>query len=200
MKATFTLLLLFVVNSSFGLQKSEGRKIVLTARPQGGRFQIIAKATTNDVIQITYMLEDSVSKDIRNNATYRSLGQTLLTGNLPIEARAALVQKMDSIMERYRHYTTDSITITTSNEKYQQVFNSFFSSSSELHEKSYRPVLDGTSMVFTLSEGDSSRKIYALSPDRISNPLMYDFINETMNVYRQKKPEGILNKGRTGGY
>lgn len=201
MKATFFLLLLLVVNFSFGSQKPEDRKIVLTARPQGGFYKIIVKAPANDGIQITYMLLDSVSKDLKNNTAFFSLLHKKTTyENMPIEARAALVQKMDSIMEQYRHYTTDSITLAAgSDEKYQQVVNRFFSSGPELRPAN-RIVLDGTSMVVTVSDGDATRTMYAQSPDQASYPLMYEFINETMNVYRQKKPEGILSKGRTGGY
>jgi cupin superfamily acireductone dioxygenase involved in methionine salvage len=199
MKSTLPLLLLLVAKLSFGSNNPGDREIVLTARPQGGFFKIIVKAPTNDVIQITYMLLDSVSKELKNNTAFFSLLQTR-SENMQFETRRALSQKLDSIVEQYRHYTADSITLAADSDgKYQQVFNRFFSSGPEFRPAN-RFVLDGTSMMITVSDDDTTRTIYAQSPDQASYPQMYEFIKETMNAYRSKKPDGILSKGRTGGY
>lgn len=201
MKANLTLLLLFVATLSFGATKPE-RRIVLKAGSLG-IFYVIVTSTNNDDLQIKYMLNDSISKNINNDELYKSTVHTFLNGNLKFEDKLALANKIDSINQKYTYYTADSLIIKKNkNPQYQQIFDTFFSSSesTEENKKNVRIVLDGLTMTFTLSEGHSTRKIYATSPSQDSHPIMYQFISQTMNLYRMQKPEGILTKGRTRGY
>lgn len=203
MKAAFTLLFLSVATFSLATTKSSEQKIVLKAGSQG-LFYVIVESTPNNDLQIKYMLKDSVSKSINNDEFYKSTIERFLNANLKFEDQVTLMEKMDSISQRHTYYTTDSITVNPGKDaEYLQLFNTFLSSSAESTEqdkKSVRIVLDGLPMVFTLSEGNLSRKVYATSPSQDSNPLMYKFISETMKLYRENKPEGILSKGRTRGY
>lgn len=200
MKTSYTLLLLLVATLSFAKTNADERKIILKADVQG-IFYVTVVSTPNNEVRIKYMLHDSLSNSIRNDEFYKSRIELFRKGNLKLEEKVTLMEKIDSITQQYTYYTIDSITVNTEeNPQYLQVFNTFFASSAEYHEKTNQIILDGISMVFTLSEGRSSRKIYGRSPNQDSNPLMYEFISQTMNMYRKQKPGGILSRDRTRGY
>ncbi len=110
------------------------------------------------------------------------------------------VQKLDSIVDFYTNYDIAHVGISNhENEAYSQLVDQIFAASSESLEKN-RIVLDGISMVLTLKNDKSARKIYAHSPDKVSHPLIYAFVSETMNLYRQKNGVNSKDKSFTYGY
>lgn len=109
--------------------------------------------------------------------------------------------KLDSIFIAYTNYDYDSLTISNSKyEYYDKLIQEVLNSPTEILENRNHVVLDGITMSFQLTKKDITRTIYARSPKLASNPVLYNLITETTDLYRRSKKNDFLNKNRTSGY
>ncbi len=114
--------------------------------------------------------------------------------------------KLDSITNSYSDFSEDSIRF--SNKKisaYINLFKEILRTPSDSFEVkppvgTTRIVLHGTSVSFRIREKDKFRAIFAYHPSSTSHPLLYRFLKETIDMYRENKKNDFLNRLRKAGY
>lgn len=160
-------------------------------------------------IKVVYKVRDSISvKEEQDTvlAAYRKLGMSITHVSPQNDTLIALLQKIDSVMQYYTHYSIDSIIVRKNKHKayaslVQSVLNTPTDNLLQTDKNRNRIVLDGTWFSFLLQCNGCIKKVYAHSPNEESHPLLYALVKNTLGLYRQKRPLSLLLQlNRTNGY
>jgi hypothetical protein len=112
------------------------------------------------------------------------------------------VMEMDKIREKYTQYKTDTLLIISeNNQNYINLYSEVTSSPKKVLENSIegklRIVLDGYSITFDITTETRTDRILLQSPNKESHPILYNFIKETFNIYREEKKNDFLDNEYT---
>jgi len=202
--------LLFIISADLHSQKLEGKSVRLQAITSVAMQEYFIETNCfENGIKIKFKFKDSILMNkLRTDSTYRILSKSLI--------ETKYYRKNDTIMNLYKRvdsaikvntvYSIDSIKINyNENPEYEKLLAILLNSSqAELENKGNnknRFVLDGTTMDFEFFQNDSIKfTAYAHSPNKTSHPLLYEYINSTMNIYRGLKKNNFLTKKITSGY
>ncbi len=205
-----TIALLFIISVDLYSQKLEGRSIRLRAVTSVAMQEYFVETNCfENEIRIKFKFKDSVLMNkLRTESTYKSLSKSLIKTryDLKNDTTMNLYRRLDSAMKVNTVYSIDSIKIDYNQyPEYEKLLTTLLKSSqAELENKENnknRFVLDGTTMDFKFFQNDSLKfTAYAHSPSKTSHPLLYEYINSTMSIYRELKKNNFLAKEKTSGY
>lgn len=207
----FLFVLLTSISSQLFSQNLEGKNITLNALTSvTGKEFVLETSCFKNEIKIKLKIADSVSFDkLKTDSTYIILSKSLLSAmefNTKNDTLMNLYKRFDSLIKANTVYSMDSISINYNQFiPYDKLLTKLFNSTpTELENKENnknRMVLDGTSMEFKFSQNDSIKyTVFAHSPTKLSHPLLYDYLNSTLEIYRKLKNNNIFDKQKTSGY
>lgn len=209
----YLFLLLFLIFSSFNLSSQDlrGKKVEVMAITSASAQEYFIETSCNEKeITIMYRLKDSISRNgLDLDSTYISLSKKMKEWTYfdPTDTyQKEVYRHFRSVIERYTVYSVDSIKFRYGKQpKYEKLLHTLFNSSkTELENKEKnkdRIVLDGTSMSFTFLMNEVEiNKVQAQSLTVSSHPLLYNYVDSSLELYRQKKKNNFLSKARTSGY
>jgi hypothetical protein len=162
-----------------------------------------------DSIKIIYKLRDSINykgmfKDKRYNelSKYMAYPLNIKTGR---DSMRMIDHELDSINEKYTHYSIDSLLISTHfMPLYTKLLDEVVLTNTDSLENKKknvdRHVMDGVDFYFDIKIGDAERTLQAQSPNQDSHPILYQLLEQTLDVYRKTKVNMFLSRGRTDHY
>jgi hypothetical protein len=205
MKAiVMSVLLLVNASAAQGQQNHERSITVRLYNMTSGKELFIISTFQDDQVKLVYKSKDSVSVKFVEDAELKALNHEFGSVKNKTPQNDTLVRvvwAMDSIHRAYTYYSSDSITVSLAdNCAYQVLYQRMFGATDSVLQGRRRIVLDGSSLIITFRDRLGKRVVYAQAPDAKSSPLLHAFITVSLELYRQKKPDGVLNKKRTIGY
>jgi len=113
--------------------------------------------------------------------------------------------ELDSINKKYTYYSTDSLLISTLfNPLYTKLLSEVVLTNTDSLENkkknAERVVLDGVQFFFDIKIGDAEHTAQAQSPNQDSHPILYQLLEQTLDIYRKMKVNMFLSRGRTDYY
>ncbi|WP_276499352.1 hypothetical protein [Pontibacter litorisediminis] len=195
---TFLLLFLTLTALNCYSQTTGNYKIEITANASASnsefKIHLLKDTDTAKVIYFKRKQEDSKPTK-QDSLEIQELTETFLND---LEAQKRLTQ----LFEKYKSYDKDSL-IISSNHPLLRISDSL-SREKNLHVKKSdksRIILDGTLLKIRVQhENGPEYEFYALSPQKDSHPLVYQFINDALELYRGSVEDPILTKNHTNGY
>jgi hypothetical protein len=207
MKKNITLLLIIFLNLyAFGQEESISFSAYNHQKDKGFLIKIFEKE--NDLL-IEYKLADTVSDLLKKDRKYKRLIKKTILNPNPENIEYIDIMKyameMDKIRDKYTQYKTDTLFIDNeNNQNYINLYSEVTSSSKKVLENSiegkFRIVLDGYSITFDITTETRTDRILLQSPNKESHPILYNFIKETFNIYREEKKNDFLDKEYTFGF
>jgi hypothetical protein len=205
----FTFIVLSLGTNYLFAQDLKGKQFSVQAKSSVSEAEFFLETTCyeND-IKIKIKVKDSVSQNtLRSDSTFQvflnAMGKSHTLKN---DSLGNLSNKLDSFTKAHTIYSVDSVYVSYKQfPAYKKLLNNVSTSSSatlqNVENNKNRIILDGTSMHFNLLQDDSSvLDAYAHSPSTTSHPLLYQYLVQTLGIYRQKKTSTLLTKNRTSGY
>jgi hypothetical protein len=160
-------------------------------------------------IKIVYLMRDSIDYlSLQKDKNYKEYWDTLLRlfNNLKENKNRFnfYFERVDSIIKQFTYYKRDSILVKAkSNVSYSNLLDEILHTPTEVPENraanKNRFVMDGTHFKFDI-QSKESRSIHVHSPRPNSHPLLYQFISETLGMYRRSATNTFLDKKYTSGY
>jgi len=206
-----TFILIILASVDLFSQNLKGKSITLQAITSvATKEYFIETFCYKNEIKIKFKLKDSVSMNkLRSDSTFNVLSKSLLMVKQYDPKNDTLInlyKRVDSVIRTNTVYSVDSVKINYNQfPEYKKLLVKLFSSSqTDLENKENnknRFVLDGTTMDFKFFQDESIKfTAYSHSPNKLSHPLIYDYINSTMDIYRKIKKNSFLTKEKTSGY
>lgn len=200
----FLALLIFLTTASAQSHQKSSILLRATTSVTGGAYFIEIlpyEHTTKIIFKLKKQVQQAAFEADTNTIRYRQILQSIKNIKPDNDSVKTYSAKLDSVSMSYTLYDTDSLTvINAEHEGYLNLIREVLNSPTEILENKHHFVLDGTSMVFKLTNKDIERTVYAYSPTVTSNPILYKLITETTAIYRNTKRNDFLNKQRTYGY
>jgi hypothetical protein len=204
------LLLLLAFNELFS-QDLPGKRIIAEAVTSvNGQAFFLETICDEDVIKIRIKVRDSIlTEKLLSDSTYKGsihYIQKLRGFDVANDTLKYHLAKMESARIANSVYSADSVNISSGQfPTYGKLLRKLFGSSpvalDSRESNTNRIVLDGTSIAFTLYQNDSVQIVaHAQSPTKASHPLLFDYINATLGIYREIKKNTFITKERTSGY
>jgi hypothetical protein len=159
--------------------------------------------------KLVYRVKDSLSALLYKDPlveTYLNKFKSLTHLSQQSDSLMDLVQKIDSLRQRYTYYSTDSMSIHKKDKPsyaklVDRILHTPIDSLEQKANNRNRIVLDGTGFVFGLQQNGRTQKAYAHSPTEASHPLLHTLLQNTFALYRQGHPKSsLLQRNYTGGY
>jgi hypothetical protein len=209
----FLLLFIFTVVTCQALfsQELEGKQITLRSSTSvSGKVFLMKTICYRDSVKIKVCIKDSVSqKKLNDDSIYKTLMISLremMESNIKNDSLRIFLKRLDSVRNVYTIYKTDSVLIAYSQfPEYSKLLSNLFKSSipklENRERNKNRIILDGTVMVFEFSQNQLIQfSADAHSPRKESHPLLYDYVNSTLNMYRSIRKDTFLTIDTTSGY
>jgi hypothetical protein len=197
-----TIALLFTISDKSFSQKIEGKSIKLKAISSAtSQEYFIETNCLKNEIKIEFKFRDSVLMDkLSADTTYKSLLKyfTETKLNAKDDSQINLFKRLDSVVRKNTVYSIDSIIIKYNQyPEYEKLIATLVNSSqSKLENKGNnkrRIVLDGTSMYFSFFRNEKIKfTAQAQSPNKTSHPLLNEYLNSTVNIYKELKKDNLL--------
>lgn len=175
---------------------------------KGALFTVRIDAS-RDSIKVVYKLNRSVDyKAVSNDSVYKKwLKYTIAPLNVTASQDTVMkaLAKCAGVIGKYTSYDKDSLLLDAkTNIAYATLLNRIVATPSDTLENVAnhppRIVHDGTHYGFTIFDGKTSRNLWATSPTQKTFPILYELLDETMEVYRDNKHNTFLDKTKTGGF
>lgn len=158
-----------------------------------------------DFIKIVYKLTNRVNyKGLLENKRYQEIKKYRtypLNTTTRKDSLAKINAEFSSLFESYTSYDKDSLIVNAHLEpQYTQLLYDINKTNTDSLENKNWHVLDGTAFSFKITNGRSTRMIFADSPTAKSNPMLYQLLTQTLELYRSIKMNTFLNTDKTEGY
>ncbi|SIT92254.1 hypothetical protein [Pontibacter indicus] len=191
-------LLLLTLTTLISLAQSTGNyqiEITSTASASHSQFKIyVLKSGDTTKILYSKRKEGELKPTKEDSLKIEELAKTF---DDP-ETRKQLIQ----IIEKYEVFEKDSL-IISSNHPLLHLSDSLSKEKTLTvdEQNKNRIVLDGTRAVVKVKhENMPAYELYAVSPQKDTHPLLYQFITSALELYRSNAEKPILNKSDTQGY
>jgi len=116
----------------------------------------------------------------------------------------SLFRKLDTLYRKYAVCKLDSVSFDLQTDSgYAHLIEKIVASSKdelENAEANKRIIPDGVHFTFVIRSGSGARKVSAQAPNPKSHPLLYQFLEATLNAYRIRRNTVFLSQQRTYGY
>jgi hypothetical protein len=205
-----TFIVLFLGSTYLFSQDLKGKRISVQAKSSVNETEFFLETTCDaNNIKIKIKVKDSVSQNnLRSDSTFKVIMDSVGKSNFSSknDTLMKLFKEMNLVIMSYTAYSVDSLYIPYQQfPAYKKLLNDIFNSSvavlENIENNKGRIILDGTRMEFTLWKDEISiLNAYAHSPSTLSHPLLYQYLVQTLGIYRQKKASTLLTKNRTSGY
>lgn len=156
-------------------------------------------------VKLRYFRLDSIRAKLYTDATYRALAATL-ENKQPAAEREMAARQLVALFDKYKVYRHESLQLrTASNGPFVQLLDSIYQASpAQLKAReanTFHIVLDGTDVqLLVKATGTPDKEVYAQSPGPTSHPELYRLLHQSLELYRQQRPQGFLDTRYTGGY
>jgi hypothetical protein len=189
--------------------QNEDVDIQIQANPSmmtGGNFTIEV-FKVKKTVKIVYNILDSV----RFSGLRIDTEMVNLTKNRGLLDRSdtaksnAVMKHIGKLVEKYKACSRDSMSFDLKDDiAYSNLLDSMVLADKGVlenttHNKN-RIVLDGTHISYVIKAHNQSKIVYAHSPTAESHPILYAFTKRTLDIYREKKKDGILTKKYFSGF
>jgi DNA-dependent RNA polymerase auxiliary subunit epsilon len=212
MKNLVLLFILVIFSSGYVFSQGlQGKKVTVKASSSGygEKFYLETSCFENE-IKIKFKLKDSVARyTMESDSTYKVYFKALLEQS-PIDYKSdtliSTLKVLDAVRTANTVYDIDSVTITSDEfPAYKKLLSKLFSSSlSEIENTEYnnkRLVLDGTRIELEVFENGSTLfTANAQSPRKLSHPLLFEYITDTLGIFRKLSKGNFSPSYKTGGY
>lgn len=169
----------------------------------GKKFKIELKREKTQTKIVLYQRDSTSKLDQKDNSKLDSIKEQILKSD---KISAEIYDLVDSLVEKYEHYTKDSILVGNTH-KVIQLMNSVYHESNTELEKSIEARkngtsigLDGTTVKVEIKDSQSFRRIGFWSPRKDSHPIIYNLMKESLEYYRSQDPKILKTKKETSGY
>ncbi|MCU4189184.1 hypothetical protein M9Q43_08415 [Flavobacterium sp. HXWNR29] len=172
-------------------------------RKKGFKIRVIEK---EDILIIETRKLDTISKKMLEDKQYKKNSQKIknLQNQEKFDKREvqSLVIEDLEIRNKYSTQEIDSLIIDKSQFiNYYNLFTQIFKTPINILENksNSRIVLDGHSIPTIIKNKSRVVFLQLQSPNENSHPILFNFLKETLNLYRKEKPTNTLNTEYTFG-